>query len=81
MNEGWFSKVVPVATGILGDIRHISNARQAIDLLTNHWPDAGTRKHLDAKRASQAVINGSASGDTAREAFVEAAREARILVE
>jgi hypothetical protein len=81
MNEGWFSKVVPVAVGVLGDIRHVSNARQANDLLANHWPGAGTRKHLDAKRACLAAVNGMTTVEDARETFVEAAREARILIE
>lgn len=81
MSEGWFSKTVQVAVGVLGDVRHISNARQAADLLINHWPDAGTPKYRDARRDCLAVINGTAPVEAAWRSFVEAAREARVLVE
>jgi hypothetical protein len=81
MNEGWFSKPVQVAVGISGDVRYVSNARQAVDLLTTHWPDAGTPTHRDARHACQAVLHGTMSADAAREAFVAAARRARILVD
>ncbi|TPK37790.1 DUF982 domain-containing protein [Mesorhizobium sp. B2-5-3] len=81
MYNTWFSKAVPVSTGVTGDVRNLSNAEQALDLLTNHWRDAGSIKHKAALRACRQAMNGGVSADTARDAFVEAAREARILVE
>ncbi|ANN62025.1 hypothetical protein BFX40_29530 [Mesorhizobium sp. SEMIA 3007] len=81
MYDAWFSKPISVATGISGDIRNLTNARQAFDLLNEHWRDGGSDKHRSAKRACQQALNGSVSADVARDAFIDAAREARILVE
>jgi hypothetical protein len=81
MYEAWFSKPVSVTTGIGGDIRNLLNAQQAIDLLGGNWRDAGSQKHRSALRACQQAVNGGVSADVAREVFVEAAREAHILVE
>lgn len=80
MTEGWFSKPVPVSVGIIGDVRHVSSARQAVDLLTGNWRDEGSIKHRAAKRECLAAMNGHAASETARQAFIEAAREARVLI-
>ncbi|RUW52108.1 DUF982 domain-containing protein, partial [Mesorhizobium sp. M8A.F.Ca.ET.021.01.1.1] len=55
--------------------------QQAIELLTTHWRDAGSLKHQSALRACRRATSGDVSPDIAREAFVEAAREAHVLVE
>jgi hypothetical protein len=81
MDDVWFSKPISVSVGITGTVRHVSSARQAIDLLKNHWPGAGTEKHRHAQHVCLEAINGLKKPEVAREAFVEAAREARILVE
>lgn len=81
MYEAWFSSPVAVATGISGDIKNLSNANQAIDLLTNHWRSPGSPKHLTALRACRQALNGGIPADIARDAFVDAAREAHMLVE
>jgi len=81
MFEGWFTKPVAIAVGIIGDIHNILSARQALAALEGHWPDAGAPKFSEARRLCQRVISGGTPADSAREAFVEAAREARILVE
>jgi hypothetical protein len=81
MDDGWFSQPVTVSIGIFGEMRHISNARQAVDLLTNHWPIEGSAKHRDARRACLDVLHGAKPPKAAHDIFVEAAREAHILVE
>lgn len=81
MYEAWFSRPVPVATGIAGDIQNLSNANQAVELLTKQWRSAGSQKHLAALRACRQAMNGGILADVARDAFVEAAREAHMLVE
>ncbi|CDX49133.1 conserved hypothetical protein [Mesorhizobium plurifarium] len=81
MYEAWFSRPVPVATGISGEIKNLSNANQAVDLLTKHWRSAGSRKHLAALRACRQAMNGGIGADVARDALVDAAREAHMLVE
>lgn len=82
MSEGWFTKPVAIAVGIIGDIHNVMNAKQALDALNGHWPDSGAPKFSEARRLCQHVLNGSSqAAEQAREAFVAAAREARILVE
>ncbi|CAM5376898.1 hypothetical protein ATER59S_01670 [Aquamicrobium terrae] len=81
MHEGWFAEPVAITVGIVGDIHHISSARQAAALLTQHWPDAGTPKYRAARQACLAAVHGEKPPDVARAAFIEAAREARILVD
>lgn len=81
MQTAWFSKPVVVSVGVTGATRNLSNTQQAIELLTTHWRDAGSLKHQSALRACRRAASGDMSSDVAREAFVEAAREARILVE
>lgn len=79
--EGWFSKPVQISVGIFGDVRNVLSARQAVDMLTNHWHGGGTPKHREARHACLRAANGEGSVDTARESFIQAAREARILIE
>ncbi|MBZ9851625.1 DUF982 domain-containing protein [Mesorhizobium sp. CA14] len=81
MMQGWFSRPVEVAVGVSGSIRHISNAEQAVELLTGQWRDAGSALHGAALRACRRAIRGDVAADNAREAFVMAAREAHVLVE
>ena len=81
MYEAWFSRPVSIATGISGEIRNLSNASQAVDLLTKHWRNEGSPRHRLALRACRQATNGGISADVARDAFIEAAREAHMLVE
>ncbi|MBZ9756186.1 DUF982 domain-containing protein [Mesorhizobium sp. ESP6-5] len=81
MQTAWFSKPVVVSVGVAGAIRNLSNTQQAIELLTTHWRDAGSLKHQSALRACRRTMSGDLPPEIAREAFVEAAREAHILVE
>lgn len=80
MHEGWFSEPVAVSVGIVGDIHHVSSARQAVALLTQHWPGAGSEKHKAARQICMAAVIGDRPPAAARAAFLEAAREARILI-
>ncbi|MGX5827754.1 DUF982 domain-containing protein [Mesorhizobium sp. 43Arga] len=81
MQTAWFSRPVVVSVGVAGATRHLSNTQQAIELLTTHWRDAGSPKHQSALRACRRATSGDVSPDIAREALIEAAREAHILVE
>ena len=58
-----------------------ANANQAVDLLTQHWRSAGSQKHLAALRACRQAMNGGIAADVARNALVDAVREAHMLVE
>ena len=81
MQTVWFSRPVVVSVGVAGAARNLSNTQQAIELLTTHWRDAGSLKHQSALRACRRATSGEVPADIAREAFIEAAREAHILVE
>ena len=72
---------MPVATGISSEINNLSNANQAVDLLTKHWRNTGSQKLLAALRACRQAMNGGIAADVARDALVDAAREAHVLVE
>lgn len=81
MDYGWFDKPVSISLGITGDVYNVTNARQAIGILTNRWPDAGSQKHRIARQACLEVLQGTTTVGVARAAFTEAAREAGILFE
>ena len=50
-------------------------------ILDHNWPDEGTAKYREARHACLDVLHGTKPADIAREAFANAAREARILIE
>ena len=53
---------------------------QAADILLHRWPgDPGARKHLAARKACIAVLEGIKEARAARLAFEAAAKEADIL--
>ncbi|MER8487591.1 DUF982 domain-containing protein [Mesorhizobium australicum] len=47
-------------------------------LLATHWRDAESRKHRSALRACRRATSGDLPPETAREAYLEATREAHI---
>ncbi|WP_315928971.1 DUF982 domain-containing protein [Mesorhizobium sp. SP-1A] len=79
MGEGWFSKPVSVAVGVAGNVRIVESAREAIKMLSENWRSQGSEKHKAATRACQAAVRGDTAPDVARQAFVDAAEEARVL--
>jgi hypothetical protein len=81
MTEAWFSKPVRIAIGVFGDERNVSSARQALQVLDSRWPDAGAPKYREARHFCQRAVNGDDNAEHARDCFVEAARQARVLVE
>lgn len=81
MQIAWFSKPVMVSVGVTGSTHYLTNTQEAVELLTTHWRDAGSPKHQSALRACRRAASGDVSPDIARQAFVEAAREAHVLVE
>jgi len=79
MTEGWFSKPVPIAEDITGDIHYVSNAKQAIELLESHWRQTGSDKHRNALIICRRAMDGRTTGEAAMLAFLDAALEARVL--
>ena len=57
----------------------VGSTRQAADLLIDvDWPERGPR-HREATEACLKVLEGYRSTEDARNAFIEAAREAAVL--
>lgn len=56
----------------------IHNASEALDFLDNAWKGS-RKKHRFAKEICSAAVLGQVSPETAREAFVQAASEARMI--
>ncbi len=61
-------------------VRQVSTTAEAAHHLLYNWPIEGGRKHLAARRACMAVLEGLKAAHVARTAFAEAADEADILV-
>ncbi|MBZ9672814.1 DUF982 domain-containing protein [Mesorhizobium sp. B2-1-8] len=79
MAQGWFAAPVSVTVGIFGSIRNIISARQADELLRERLRHGGSPKILAAHHACRAAMEDEAKAEAARMAFIEAAREARLL--
>lgn len=81
MNEGRFDQPVRVFVEKRGNIADtVTNTVQAADILLHRWPgDPGARKHLAARKACIAVLEGLKEARAARLAFEAAAAEANIL--
>lgn len=62
-------------------LRTIASVAEAAEFLLNEWPGKRGRLHGLAQLACLEAMDGSATGDTARSVFIEAAKEADIYVE
>lgn len=79
MSDKRFTRPVRIR---LGAIRDVTSPRQAIDvLLSVHWPGECGHKHHEARDICLKALDGYRSAAEARHAFIEAAREADILVD
>lgn len=81
MNDKPFDSPVRVLLSP-GDARSVGSTLEAAELLANiAWPGERDAKHREAVEACLKVLDGHRSTIDARNAFVEAARVAGILVE
>lgn len=79
MSEKRFVKPVRVR---LGAVHVVRSTREAVDLLMSvHWPGERGPKHREARDICLRALEGVRSTAEARHAFVDAAREAQVLVE
>lgn len=76
-----FHRPVTVQTGRIDRERLVRTTRDAAELLLRHWPIADSPKRTRAMELCLSVIRGEKPPSAARRAFVEAAREAKVLVE
>ena len=55
----WFDQEVSILAGPRGlTLQHISNTRQAAEFLLYNWPEQRGKKHLAARKACMAVLEG-----------------------
>jgi hypothetical protein len=76
---GAFERSVPVATG--AGKRLVCSAREAAEMLLYDWPIGETATRIQARMSCMKVLAGSEPPAVAREAFMQAAEEAKILIE
>lgn len=81
MDVGRFDRPVRVMVEQRGNIAdNVTTTAQAADILLHRWPgDPGAKKHLAARKACIAVLEGLKDARAARLAFEAAAAEANIL--
>jgi hypothetical protein len=78
-NISFASVTVELAHG--GKPRTITSVEQAADFLMIDWPIERGRLHGLARQACRDALEGNLSGAEARAAFINAAREADILMD
>lgn len=61
--------------------RDVCSTREAAEMLLCDWPIGETGMRMKARMACMRALAGNEPPAVAREAFVQAAKEARILVE
>lgn len=74
-----FHRPVTVQTGRIDRERIVVTTRDAAEVLLRDWP-LESRKRARAMELCLSVIRGEKPPYVARRAFVEAAREARVLI-
>jgi hypothetical protein len=75
--EGTFEKPVTVSLPS-GKVR-VSSTREAAEMLLYDWPVGETGRRIQARMACMKVIGGGSAPEVARDAFLSAAKEAKIL--
>lgn len=76
-----FDRTVPVQV-TPNRIRMVGSAKEAAETLLYRWPGTiDTRKHLAARKACLAVLEGVGEARKARAAFEAAAKEAGIFAD
>ena len=72
---------VTIETAAAGRLRTVTSVREAAECLLGEWPKKGRGDHYRrAVRACHDALEGAATAESARHAFIRAALEAGILV-
>jgi len=75
-----FTRPVVIQPGRIDRDRVVTNVRDAAQLLLREWPDQSSEKRQAAMEACLRVFRGEGSARSARRAFIEAAKDARIFL-
>ncbi|MCV3206136.1 DUF982 domain-containing protein [Mesorhizobium sp. YC-39] len=82
MQDQRFDEPVQIALGKSGSTTfRVERVAQAADILLNRWPAVTGTRHMAARKACLAALEGVKEARFARAAFINAAIEADILVE
>lgn len=77
-----FDNPVSVALGPSKNVLvNVLSARQAAEVLFTKWPNKGGLRHLEARKMVMAALEDLSKSAAARKAFVDAAKEAEILID
>jgi hypothetical protein len=75
-----FDKPVTLCLGPPGEYAVVASTSQAVECLLQQWPERHGPRHRDALDTCYKVLDGHRSTIDARQALVEAADEAGVLV-
>ncbi len=75
-----FHEAVVVQTGRIDRHRVVTSTAQAAGILLHEWPQSGSEKRIRAMLACIAVIRGVEEPRVARDAFIAAAKDARVYL-
>ena len=69
----------PIEVGFSqGDARTVTGPSEALNCLTDMWPDRRGPLYVAARSVCRAAIDGRRSAEEAREIFISATREAKL---
>ncbi|UXN66030.1 DUF982 domain-containing protein (plasmid) [Phyllobacterium sp. A18/5-2] len=71
----------PVVIAQAGQRRNVTSVMEAAVLLFQVWPKDRGKAYFAARRACIEALEGKATADDARAAFIAAAREVHMLIE
>ena len=73
--------LVVIETSTVGQLKGVRSVREAAEALAGDWPREGRGSlYRAAVRSCRAALEGNATAVSARNAFIRAAVEARIIV-
>jgi hypothetical protein len=75
-----FTRPVVIQPGRIDRDRVVNDVRDAAQVLLREWPDQTSKKRQAAMEACLRVFRGEGSARSARRAFIEAAKDARIFL-
>lgn len=64
-----------------GQLHAVTNTREALDMLLQYWPVSEGKAFFGALEICAGVADGRATKEQARQAFIDAAHEAKVPVE
>jgi len=80
MDPKRWSKPVTFEENVRGSYRTIISTKEASRVLLTRWPTGSGRQYRRAQQICTDVLDGKKPPSEARQAFLDAAKEARIVI-